>query len=196
MLKKLIKPHRLNRLVCITAVVLILGGCSTTPTATISESDGRVTLGYSYIGEVYGHVITRAASEFKVEPHCENRKVGMKNSRKAFLYAVCGFNPLSAQFAQAPLSEVVYHFIDQQLVRIDVRARGETALLDQVKDDMHHVFASRNAQLSEIGKSSYQWTATGRVAGVRAGGGASTGHVHVRLLDQSLIDSAPWLAME
>jgi len=192
MLKKSI---RLCWLPSVFAVVF-LSSCATNPTATITESDGRLTLADSYIGEAYDGVITRASSTFKAEPHCENRKVGLKNSRKAFIYAVCGFNPESAQFAQSPLSEVVYHFIDQKLVRVDVRAQGEKALLNQVKGDMQTLFATRDAQSSEIGKESYQWVATRHVAGVRAGGGASAGNVHVRLYDQSLIDSAPWLAVE
>jgi len=180
----------------VVAVAWGLGACASQPTATIKEADGRLTLANSYIGEAYDGVIARAASTFEAEPHCESRKVGLKNSRKAFMYAVCGFNPQSAQFAQAPLAEVVYHFIDQNLVRVDVRALGEKALLDQVKGDMQQVFASRDAQSTEIGKGSYEWIATQHVAGVRVGGGASAGNVHVRLYDQSLTDSAPWLAME
>lgn len=173
-----------------------MGACATTPTATIKESAGRLTLADSYIGEAYDGVIARAASTYKVEPQCENRKVGLKNSRKAFLYAVCGFNPQAARFAEAPLSEVVYHFIDQKLVRVDLRAQGENALLDQVKGDMQQVFASRDAEISEIGIGSYEWVATESVAGVRAGSGASAGNIHVRLYDQSLTDTAPWLALE
>ena len=189
------KSNRHYWLVGVAVVALGLSACATKPTSTIKESDGRIMLADSYIGEAYDGVVARATSTFKVEPHCENRKVGLKNSRKAFLYAVCGFNPESAQFAKAPLAEVVYHFIDQQLVRVDVRAQGEKALLDQVKDDMQFVFASRDAQSSVLGKGSYEWVATQHVAGVRVGGGASAGNVHVRLYDQSLNDSAPWLAI-
>jgi len=184
------------KLLTALAVAVSLGACATTSTSTIQEADGQITLADSFIGETYDGVMTRAASAYKVEPHCENRKIGLKHSRKAFLYAVCGFTPENARFADAPLAEVVYHFIDNQLVRVDVRAQGENPLLDQVKDDMHQVFSSRDAQSSELGKSSYEWVATQHIAGVRAGGGASAGNIHVRLIDQSLSDSAPWLTLE
>jgi len=181
--------------VCVVAA-LGLVACASTSTTSIKESDGRLTLADSYIGEAYDGVISRAAATYKVEPQCESRKVGLKNSRKAFLYAVCGYNPPDARFADAPLAEVVYHFIDQALVRVDVRALGDKTLLAEVKDDMQQVFATRDAQSSEIGKASYEWAATAHVAGVRAGGGASDGNIHVRLFDQSLTDSAPWLTLE
>jgi len=176
--------------------VLGLGACVSTPTASIQESADGLTLADSHIGEAYDGVVSRATSAFEVEPQCESRKIGLKNSRKAFFYSVCGFNPENARFAEAPLAEVVYHFIDEQLVRVDVRALGEHALLDQIKDDMQQVFASREAKSSELGKDSYEWVATQYVAGVRAGSGASEGNVHVRLYDQSLTKSAPWLAQE
>jgi len=178
------------------SVAMVLSACATTGTSTIQDSSGQLTLADSHIGEDYGAVIERASSKFQAEPQCEARKVGLKNSRKAFLYNVCGFNPEDASFSNAPLSEVVYHFIDQKLVRVDVRAKGEEVLLDQVKDDMQRVFASRNAELSELDGGSFEWVATELVAGVRAGTGASAGNVHVRLLEQSLTDSAPWLALE
>jgi len=196
MLKKLIRPYRHHRILSAVVLAVTMSACTTTPTATIKESAGRLTLADSYIGEGYDEVIARAASTYKVEPQCENRKVGLKNSRKAFLYAVCGFNPEAARFADAPLDEVVYHFIDQKLVRVDLRAQGEEALLDQVKGDMQQVFASRHAESSEIGQSSYEWVGAQSVAGVRAGGGANAGNIHVRLYDQSLNDTAPWLALE
>lgn len=173
-----------------------LSACATAPAATIQESSGKLTLAQSHIGEPYEQVIKRATTAYKVEPQCEGRKVGLKNSRKAFLYDVCGFNPEGVLFADAPLSEVVYHFIDQQLVRVDVRAQGESELLDKVRSDMQSVFASHNATSSELSANSYEWIARQHLAGVRAGGGASQGNVHIRLLDQSLTDSAPWLAEE
>lgn len=184
------------RFLFVIVVTAILSACATAPTATIMESSGKLTLAQSHIGEPYDQVIKRAASAYKVEPQCEGRKVGLKNSRKAFLYDVCGFNPEGVLIADAPLSEVVYHFIDQQLVRVDVRAQGESVLLDQVKSDMQSVFASRDATSSELRANSYEWIATQHLAGVRAGGGASEGNIHIRLLDQSLTDSAPWLAEE
>ena len=193
-----------RKLLKIPGATLVLGAfaaacvtaCVTAPTSTIKESSGRLMLAGSYIGETYDGVIARATTTYEVEPHCENRKVGLKNSRKAFFYTVCGFSPGKAQFAKAPLSEVVYHFIDQKLVRIDVRAQGEKALLDQVKDDMQQAFASRDAALSEKDASSFEWVAAKRIAGVRAGGGASAGNIHVRLFEQSLSENAPWLAIE
>jgi len=184
-----------NKLLAIAALVC-LGACATTSTSTIQQSAGKLTLADSHIGEDYNDVLARATSMYKMEPQCENRKVGLKNSRKAFLYGACGYNPQNARFADAPMAEVTYHFIDNRLVRVDVRAEGEQALLDQVKDDMQSVFASRDAQFSELDAQSYEWVAPKHIAGVRMGTGASVGNVHVRLFDQSLADSAPWLTLE
>jgi len=141
-------------------------------------------------------VLARAAARFDVEPHCEGRKVSLHKQRKAFKYDICGFNPEAQQFADAPLLEVVYHFIERRLVRVDVRAQGESALLDKVKEDMQAVFASAGSPPSQLKKGSFEWVARQQVAGVRAGAGVNAGNVHVRLLDESLKDSAPWLAAE
>lgn len=181
-------------LVTLSAMVIV--GCATTNSSNISELNGQVVLADSHIGENYDVVMTRAATNYAVEPQCEQRKVSLKKQRKAFLYEICGFNPESQRFSDAPLSEVVYHFIGGELVRVDVRAEGESALVDSVKEDMSAIFGSSNAIQSTVGQDSYQWTAKQHVAGVRAGAGASAGNVHVRLLSEDLVDNAPWLADE
>ena len=175
---------------------LALGACASTPTSSISESDGQVVLGFSHIGEDYDSVMARAALEYDVEPQCEERKVSLLKQRKAFLYEICGFTPENQLFSDATLAEVVYHFIGRDLVRVDVRAEGESALLNRVKDDMSSIFGASKSTQSALGKNSYQWVAKQHVAGVRAGTGGSAGNVHVRLLDGTLTDNAPWLAAE
>lgn len=176
-------------------LALSVGACATTSTS-ITEDNGRVLLAESHIGEQYDSVMARAATKFDVEPQCEQRRVSLQKQRKAFMYEICGFMPKGQRFSDAPLSEVVYHFIGQSLVRVDVRAEGESALLDSVSSDMSAIFGSSQSIKSTLGANSYQWNAKQHVAGVRAGAGASAGNVHVRLLDQSLLDNAPWLAEE
>jgi len=181
---------------CSLAGVLLLNACATTPSSTIAETNGRVVLADSHIGEDYESVMSRAATKYSVEPQCEERKISLQNQRKAFLYEICGFLPQGQRFSDAPLTEVVYHFIGRSLVRVDVRAEGETALLDSVKTDIASIFGTSETIQSTLGENSYQWTARQHVAGVRAGGGVYTGNVHVRLLDQTLADRAPWLTQE
>lgn len=175
---------------------LVLVGCATTSSSSISESDGQVVLADSHIGEAYDAVMTRAALNYSVEPQCEQRKVALQKQRKAFLYETCGFNPERNRFSDAPLAEVVYHFIAGELVRVDVRAAGEMELFERVKEDMASIFGASNSTQSTLGQNSYQWTAKQHVAGVRAGAGARAGNVHVRLLDESMSKQAPWLAEE
>lgn len=175
---------------------LVLGACASTPSSSIAESDGQVVLGFSHIGEDYDSVMARAAVEYDVEPQCEERKVSLLKQRKAFLYEICGFTPENQLFSDAQLAEVVYHFIGRDLVRVDVRAEGESALLNRVKDDMSSIFGASKSTQSTLSKNSYQWVAKQHVAGVRAGTGGSAGNVHVRLLDGTLTDNAPWLAAE
>lgn len=176
---------------------LFLSACVSSPLSTIGESeDGQVVLGLSHIGEDYESVMARAALSYDVEPQCEERKVSLRKQRKAFLYEICGFTPENTLFSDAQLSEVVYHFIGRDLVRVDLRAEGETALLDSVKKDMATIFGSSKSTQSTLGKDSYQWIAKQHVAGVRAGTGGSAGNIHVRLLDGTLTENAPWLAAE
>lgn len=180
----------------LTALLVLSACATTTPTTTIQRVDGQVQLADSHLGERYSTVIARATESLNVEPACESRKVALSNQRKAFLYDVCGFEPKQHSFADRPLSEVVYHFFERELVRVDVRASGEGALLDTVRSDMNSVFAALSASQNEVGNNSYQWVAEQQLAGVRAGTGASKGNVHVRLLDATLQNSAPWLAGE
>jgi len=195
MRKKTTLKHT-SLVLCTLLTAVGLSGCATPATSTIAELDGQVLLADSHIGEAYNTVMRRATSNYEVESQCEKRKIALNVSRRAYLYEICGFNPSKATFARAPLNEVVYHFIDDKLVRVDVRAEGEDALLDQVKQDMQSVFAARGASADQLRDNSYEWIATSHVAGVRAGAGASAGNVHVRLLDQSLLESAEWLAEE
>lgn len=182
------------RILLSVLAVLMLHGCSTTSSPIIGESDdGQVMLGYSHIGEGYDNVVTRAVGKYAAQPQCESRKISLQKQRKAFLYEVCGFTPENRLFSNEQPSEVVYHFIGDVLVRVDVRAEGESALLNSVKEDMASIFGSNQ---STLGKDSYQWAANERVAGVRAGTGGSAGNVHIRLLDETLADNAPWLAVE
>lgn len=184
------------RILLVAASALFLAGCATTPSMELSESNGRVVLAESHIGESYDQVMARAALSYAVEPNCEQRKVSLQKQRKAFLYEVCGFNPKSQRFSDAPLAEVVYHFIEHELVRVDIRAEGESTLIDSVKKDMAAIFGSSDAIQTTLADNSFQWTAKQHVAGVRAGAGVNAGNVHVRLLDGTLIDNAPWLAAE
>lgn len=184
------------RVLLTLCATLVLGACATTSSSGISESDGHVVLGNSHIGEDYDSVMARAALQYDVEPQCEQRRVSLRKQRKAFQYEICGFTPENQLFSDAQLEEVVYHFIGGDLVRIDVRAEGEAILLDSVKDDMASIFGSHKSTQSTLGENSYQWVAKQHVAGVRAGTGGSAGNIHVRLLDGTLTDNAPWLAAE
>lgn len=178
------------------SAAIVLSACAATPSSTVTETDGRITLAESQIGDAYDVVMARAAQNYGGEPHCEGRKVSLSKQRKAFLYDTCGFNPVDQAFADAPLAEVVYHFIERKLVRVDVRAQGESPLVDKVVDDMQAVFAVNDAKPVKLREGSFEWVAMQQVAGVRVGAGANAGNVHVRLLDESLKESAPWLAAE
>lgn len=182
------------RMKLMTLSAMLIAGCATTNSMNITESNGKVVLADSHIGENYDTVMSRAATKYAVEPQCEQRKVSLRKQRKAFLYEICGFNPESQRFSDAPLSEVVYHFIAGDLVRVDVRAEGETALVNSVKEDMAAIFGSSQSIQTTKGQNNYQWTGKQHVAGVRAGEGASAGNVHVRLIGEDVVDSAPWLA--
>lgn len=180
----------------LAVAVIGLSACATKQTMSINEANGQVTLAESHIGEKYDAVMQRSKSQFAAEPHCEARKISLSKQRKAFNYDVCGFTPESYQFSGAPLAEVVYHFVERKLVRVDVRAEGDAILLNEVKADMQSLFASSTPQATKLGSDSYQWAGKSLLAGVRAGVGASSGNIHVRLIDESIAEDAPWLAVE
>jgi len=187
----------------IIASIAILGGCASTLNEasemsgeTISESDGKTKLVEVHIGERYDAVMASAAERYRVEPECENRKISLRKQRKAFIYDVCAFTPKNVEYTGAPLSEVVFHFIGRALVRVDVRAEGETELLDKIKGDMQAFYAPLGLDAVQLRQGSYEWTAASEITGVRAGTSASLGNIHVRMLDKTLTDDAPWLAAE
>jgi len=183
-------------MMCFVGTLFTAASCTAVPTKTVQRVDGQVQLGNSHLGESYDTVLARARGDFKVEPQCEGRKVSLSRQRRAFIYDVCGFEPTNRTFASAPLDEVVYHFIERELVRVDVRAGGRGELLETVKRDMNSVFSSLDASAAELGSNSYEWVAGQQVGGVRLGTGASAGNVHVRLLDAMLQRNATWLAGE
>lgn len=190
---QMIKPERSLRLLLAGCVAVLLSACATTNSDSIAQTDGRTLLADVHIGQSYDAVMVKANARYNVEPHCEARKVALSTQRKAFSYNTCAFNPDTALYAKAPLSEIVFHFIGGSLVRVDLRAQGESELLEKVKRDMDGFFATKGAKHQELGQGSYEWIAGDEVAGVRQGGGASTGNVHVRLFDSSLKRDAPWL---
>lgn len=198
--KKIGSTTEMRKWVSVTSLLamsaVLLSGCATLPTSSIGEENGRLVLADSFIGEDYEVVMARAAQKYSVEPQCESRRLGLQKQRKAFHYEVCGFNPVKQRFSDAPLSEVVYHFLGRELVRVDVRAEGESELLASVKQDIASLFGSSESTQVTIGENSYEWTARQHVAGVRAAAGPNAGNVQVRLLDERLLDSAPWLTSE
>lgn len=185
----------MNKIVAF-AVVLLLG-CSTTPSTRLeTQPDGQLRLAEAQLGEQYDVVMSRSLQQYKSDPHCETRKVSLRKQRKAFVYDICAFNPTRKQFSGAPLSEVVFHFIERSLVRIDVRAEGDKQIFDEIKTDISGVLITGGAEAQRLKAGSYEWLTQNEIAGVRAGQGASAGNVHVRVLDKSLRVDAPWLAVE
>jgi len=182
--------------VCVVSVFGLSACAASAPTKSVHEVGGQIQLADSSIGESYDLVLSRATANFGIEPNCETRRISLNKQRKSFMYEICGFSPEKQTFADAPLSEVVYHFIERDLVRIDVRAQGRDALLDSVKADLTTLFAKSKTASDSLGEKSYEWVAQQHIAGVRAGKGANDGNVHVRLLEANLANDAPWLALE
>lgn len=196
LLMQLMKPRTLQSLLSVGCAALLLSACATTNSNTIAQTDGRTQLVDAHIGQSYEAVLANANARYKVEPHCEARKVALSTQRKAFAYDSCAFNPDNASYADAPLSEVVFHFIGGSLVRVDLRAVGKGDLLDKVRGDMESFFASKGTKVELLEQGSYEWVGSNEVAGVRQGGGASSGNIHVRLFDKSLKKDAAWLTDE
>ncbi len=184
-----------NKFVMLSCAVL-MAGCASTSSQTISELDGQTVMANARMGEAYDTALTNAANHYRAEPECESRKVSLHKQRKAFAYDICAFTPTRMQYAGAPLSEVVYHFIDRSVVRVDMRAEGSTDLLDKIRSDIDHFYARRDAQTRQLRQGSYEWVVGDEVTGVREGTGANAGNIHVRLLDRTLSTDAPWLTVE
>ncbi len=175
---------------------LLVSACATAPSSSLEQTNGKITLANSSIGEHYDAVINRAVESYEVDPQCETRKISLVRQRKAFIYDICGFNPEGQSFANAPMAEVVYQFIERKLVRIDVIARGNEQLLERVTSDVQSVFSDTEADTVADKQNSFEWITSTHIAGVRAGGGANAGNIHVRLLDKTLMNDAPWLTQE
>jgi len=182
--------------VSISALTLLVTACAvgSEPSAlSIQKSDNALVLAGASMGQSYDEVMQTASSRFAVEPHCEQRKIAYGLRRKAHPYEVCAFEPDTETVADAPLSEVVYHFIDTKLVRVDMRASGGDQLIEKMKGDASVAFGA-TASENTASKQRLLWQGDDAVFGVRQGTSASSGSVYIRLNHADLAINVPWLA--
>lgn len=164
---------------------------------SIRKADNSLLLAGASIGQQYDAVMQRAKMQFESEPHCEQRKIAIGVRRKAHPYAVCAFMPKGVTIAEAPLNEVVYHFVDLQLVRVDTRSEGASELIEKLKADASLAFGASAEQLTQSDASAaarYHWQGSSTVLGLRQGTSANANNVYMRLNDAELSAQIPWLS--
>jgi hypothetical protein len=186
------------KLIILLGVVLGLSACGSLSTPrSLSVYQGQVQLRGAELGSSQESIINTGVQQFSTQPTCEARKVGLGNQRKAFLYEACSFMPSSQEFANAPLAEATYHFINDKLVRVDIRVKGNEQLANEIAEDFDQWLFQR--LVGDANDAStlwpHQWQNANELVSVRAATGGNAGNVMVRLLQADLVQRAPWLAM-
>lgn len=183
------------KLIVLLGLVLSLSACVNTPAPrSLSVYQGQVQLRGAQLGSSQESIINAGVQQFSLQPMCEARKIGLGAQRKGFRYEVCAFSPQSQEFANAPLAEATYHFIDGALVRVDMRVKGGEPLAEEIAKDFDRWLIQRLTNATD--NASYQWQFADQLVGVRVARGGNAGNVFVRLLAADLLQKAPWLAQE
>ncbi len=187
---------------CLSALILVsvsLSACVVTgnqDALSLQVDRKSASLGAAQLGENAEMVLARAQEQFAQTPNCETRKVALNKTRKAFSYQVCAFKPTEGTWHDAPVSEVVYHFIDTELIKVDVSLQADQSLLPTIEHDITHAMGKAKSNESPVPGSSKQWQKRQFIVGVREGRAAASGNVFVQLYDSVIAESAPWLTAD
>ena len=139
--------------------ILGLASCMTTKSHEIDLGDvasGRMGVANVRLGETRGAVIAASILQFGDTPVCDSRKVAIKNSRKAFLHETCEFRVAGITLVDMNVERFVCHFIDDQLLRIDLDLMGDESgmqSLANVLSDTYGTESSDDASASSIRNS-------------------------------------------
>lgn len=160
---------------------LSISACAT-PTVGMKLSDdtGRMGIEQVRLGQSRVDTLEQATGSLGNIPDCQSRKIFVKNSRRAYSHETCTYSDVSATLADVPLTLVSYHFIDDRLLRIDLKANGADQEMATLKDQLDGQFG-RVAAVSEAKENVYRWQTAKDRAELWAN--ANDGTLQLRIVD-------------
>ncbi len=185
----------LLRIASLLLIALGLGACMAIKNSValplLGPNKSRIGLIDNSLGDLQSHVLARATSRFSVNPECASRKVAIRNSRKAFVEDICEFKPDQSRLLGYLVSRVVYRFIDERLLRIDVQFIDEGSALDTFKQPLIERFGNTaGTSLDSTQEVEYGWGDDRDAAALRQ----LAASVELRVWDVQLAKRANWLA--
>ena len=132
------------------------------------------------------------AQQYNLEPRCENRRVAIANSRKAFSLTICEYKPEAASLNGAPIVRVVTYFLDEVLVRLDIDSEGEVSSFTSAQTALKAKWPiSKQRPLDTTDRAETVWHVGTDELSLSHLEGASI--IEYRIRDTRLADKLPWL---
>ena len=174
---------------------LTLVACMTTTSIqalNFTENTGRLGLAGMRLGDSREEALAAAGEQLAVEPSCTARKVGLKDSRMAFLHETCEFEPADASIAGASVARVACHFISGRLQRIDLQASGDQAALAAMQAEMEARYGNAAVRTDDA-MSLLVWQHGDDQAMLRRPENTSEQMLELQLIDAKMAERAPSL---
>ena len=174
---------------------LTLVACMTTTSKqalNFAENTGRLGLAGMRLGDSRDEALAAVGEQLAVKPVCTARKVGLKDSRMAFLHETCEFEPTGVSIAGASVARVACHFISGRLQRIDLQASGDQATLATMQAEMEIRYGNAAVRTDDA-MSLLVWQHGDDQAMLRRPENTSEQMIELQLIDAKMAERAPSL---
>jgi hypothetical protein len=173
--------------------------CSTQPqqpepaVIELTRYDNRWGISTLQLGDATTTVDTNAAARYNAMPRCENRRVPIADTRKAFGLRICEYKPEASVLHEAPVVRVVTYSLDDSLVRLDIDTKGDQASYSAAIADVNKTwFNGEKRTLTASNRDEMVWRSGQDEMGISHHTAQS--QTEYRIIDTRLAQSLPWLA--
>ncbi len=159
----------------------------------LTRDDDRLGMTSLQLGDELEKAEPQAIKHYGDSPRCEDRRVPIGQSRKAFALRICEHKPENTALYGSVVQRVVTYYLDGTLVRLDVDADGDEAeYLAAVKRLEEQWSSAEVRALKASQRSEALWHSNQDMIGISHL--ASNARIEYRLRDKRLADVLPWLA--
>lgn len=145
------------------------------------------------LGDSASSVDAKATAQYSETPRCENRRVAIADTRKAFGLRICEYKPEAAVLHNATVVRLVTYSLDAYLVRLDIDTQADRANYHAALYAIDQAwFAGQKRTLSASNREERFWRSGKDELGLSHH--AARSQTQYRLIDTQLPQELAWLA--
>ncbi len=176
-----------------------LVSCTTQPQQSsvdnleLTRGEGRLGVGVLRLGDSASSIDAKATAQYNESPRCENRRVAIADTRKAFGLRICEYKPQAAVLHDATVVRIVTYSLDDYLVRLDIDTQAdESNYIDALESVNQAWSAGQKRTLSASNRDETVWRSDRDEMGISYH--AAQSQTQYRIIDTQLPQALAWLA--